>query len=211
MVILDYDKKLHKQIINACVVALKQGKVVVYPTDTCYGLAVDATNIDSIKKLYKVKGRGFNKASSVVVPSVAYAKKIVLWNKTASALVKKFWPGAITLVLKLKVESEKWKVLSAKTGFLGLRMPKYSIALDLAKKLNKPITATSANLSGMPECYSAKEVLNQFTKEKLKPDIIINAGKLKKQKPSTVAKIVNNRIQILRPGPITQKQITNVS
>lgn len=211
MIILDYNKKLHKQIINACVLALKQGKVVVYPTDTCYGLAVDATNIKAVQKLYSVKGRDFNKASAIVVPSVAYAKKFVYWNKTVSALAKKFWPGAITLVLGLRVQDRGMSQLSAKSGYLGIRMPKHAIALDLAKKLNRPITATSSNISGMPDCYSTIEVLKQFKDKKLKPDIVINFRKLPRNKPSTVVKINKNQIQILRSGPITQKQIANVS
>ena len=71
MVILDYKKTHHQQIINSCVHALRLGKVVAYPTDTSYGLAVDATNIKAIKKLYKIKGRDFKKPVHVVVPSAA--------------------------------------------------------------------------------------------------------------------------------------------
>jgi L-threonylcarbamoyladenylate synthase len=106
MTILDYNKKSHKQIIDACVKALKAGRTVAYPTDTSYGLGVDATNIKAIKKLYQVKGRSFNKAVSVVVPSVAYAKKIVKWGAATSHLAKKFWPGALTLVLGIKYKGE---------------------------------------------------------------------------------------------------------
>src|ERR1700688_3788989 len=98
MIILDYNKKHHKQIIFACVVALRAGKAVAYPTDTSYGLAVDAGNVAAIKKLYQIKGRDFKKPVHVVVPAVAYAKKIVDWNNSASKLVKKFWPGALTIV-----------------------------------------------------------------------------------------------------------------
>ena len=97
MVIIDYKKKYHKQIIAAAVKALKAGKAVAYPTDTSYGLAVDATSVKAIKKLYKIKGRNFNKPVHVVIPSIAYGKKIARWNPVASKLAKKFWPGALTL------------------------------------------------------------------------------------------------------------------
>ncbi len=209
MIIIDYKRKKHSQIIRACVGALKKGKAVVFPTDTSYGLAVDAANISAIKKLYKIKGRDFNKPVHIVVPSAGYSKKIVKWNGAAGKLTKKFWPGALTIVVssKYQVLSKGVKLLSAGTGFLGVRMPKNKIALDLARILKSPITATSANRSGEPDCYSADDVIRQFNKSKFKPDIIINAGKLPLRKPSTVVKMSNNQVVILRAGPISEKQI----
>jgi L-threonylcarbamoyladenylate synthase len=210
MITIDYKKQYHKKIIEACVLALKQGKVVAYPTDTCYGLGVDAENIKAIKKLYQIKGRDFNKPIHLVVPSVAYAKTITQWNNNAAKLVKNFWPGAITLVLELKVKNEKLKVLSANTGTIGVRMPNNKIALDLAKTLGCPVTATSANISGQPDCYSAGEILKQFQKQKFQPDIIINAGKLPKRKPSTLVRVFDDVVKVLREGPISEKQIKKV-
>lgn len=210
MLIFDYKKKHHREIIAACVHALKQGKVIAYPTDTSYGLAVDATNIAAIKKLYKIKERGFNKPVHVVVPSKIYAKKIVAWNSMAEKLAKKYWPGPLTLVLGLRAKGMGYVMLSAKSGFMGLRMPKNKIALDLVKFLNEPITTTSANpsahLSGGYDSYSAADVIKQFQKQKYKPDIILNAGKLPKRKPSTVIKIDKNQIILLRKGPVTVKE-----
>jgi L-threonylcarbamoyladenylate synthase len=208
MIVLDYQKKYHRQIIRTCVNALKKGKAVVFPTDTSYGLAVDATKISAIKNLYKIKGRDFNKPVHVVVPSVGYARRLVKWNGAASKLTKKFWPGALTIVLGLRAKGQALSRLSAGTGFLGVRAPKNKIALDLSKILKRPITATSANRSGKPDCYSVDEVISQFKKSKYKPDIIINAGKLKHRKPSTVVKIDDNQLEILRPGPISKKQIS---
>lgn len=208
MIILDYNKKNHKQIIHACVLALNQGKVVAYPTDTCYGLAVDTENIKAIKKLYQVKGRSFKKPVSIIPPSLVYTKKIVIWNKTAEKLAKKFFPGALTLVLGLRAKGQGLRILSAGTGELGVRMPNNEVALDLAKYLRKPITTTSANLAGLPECYSLSDLQKQFGKKKDRPDIIINAGKLKHQHSSTLIKINQDQsIQILRSGPISEKQI----
>lgn len=211
MIILDYQKKYHTQIIRVCVNALKKGRAVVYPTDTSYGLAVDAANIFAVKKLYKIKGRNFNKPVHVVVPSVGYARQIVKWGPAASKLAKKFFPGPLTLVLQLKVKSEKFKVLVAGTGFLGVRMPNNKIALDLSKTLKRPITTTSANRSGEADCYSAADVIDQFQKSKYKPDIVINAGKLPRRKPSTIVKMLGDQLQILREGPVTKRQIENAA
>ena len=207
MIIIDYQAKFHKRIIHACVAALRAGKVVVYPTDTSYGLAVNIDNARAVEKLYRVKERGFNKPSSVIAPSISYAKRMVEWDRTATKLVKKFWPGAVTILVKLKMKNEKLKVLTANSGFIGLRMPENKIALDLAKILGRPITATSANVAGVEDCYSAEDVIKQFKKKKFKPDIIINAGKLPKRKPSTIVKIANNNFEILRHGPVSEQQI----
>lgn len=207
MIILDYSKKNHKQIIHACVAALKLGKAVVYPTDTCYGLAVDASNIKAVKKLYQIKERDFNKPVHVVVPSMANAKEIAQWNPPAIKLAKKFWPGAVTIILSLKSKEQGLKLLSANTKSIGLRMPKNQIALDLAKSLEKPVTATSANISGKPECYVIADVIAQFENKKYKPDIIINAGKLNKNKPSTLVRAFDDVIKVLREGPVSEKQI----
>ncbi len=217
MVIIDYKKQYHKQIIAAAVKALKSGKAVVYPTDTSYGLAVDAGNIKAIKKLYKIKERQSTQPVHIVVPSVAYAKSIVQWNNSALKLVKKFWPGPLTLILCLKVKGMGLKMLSAKTGSLGLRMPDNLIAMDLARYLGRPITATSANVSGRADCYSVKEIIGQFSakggsasggkNQKYKPDIIINAGKLPKRKPSTLVRVFDDVVKVLRQGPVTEKEI----
>lgn len=210
MIILDYKKQNHKQIVKACVTALKQGKVVAYPTDTSYGLAVDVSNQRAVKGLYKVKGRDFNKPVHVVVPSIVYAKKIVSWNKQAEKITKKFFPGPLTLVLELSAKGLGLRKLSAGTGFMGVRMPKNQIALDLAKILKKPITATSANRSGQGDCYSIEDILKQFKTAEIKPDIIINVGRLPKRKPSTLVKIHKEQIEILRKGPISEQEIKKI-
>jgi L-threonylcarbamoyladenylate synthase len=187
------------------------GKSVVYPTDTCYGLAVDASNIKAVKKLYQIKERGFNKPVHVVVPSMAYAEKIAEWNSSAIKLSKKFWPGAVTIILTLKAKDQSLKLLSAGTKSIGLRMPKNQIALDLAKQLGSPITATSANpsanISAGHDSYSAADVVAQFTKQKYKPDIIINAGSLPKHKPSTLVRAFDDVVKVLREGPVTEAEI----
>lgn len=219
MVIIDYTKKHHQKIIHACVVALRQGKVVAYPTDTCYGLAVDTENLTAIKKLYQVKGRSFKKAVSIIPSSISAVNKIVTWNSLAEKLAKKFFPGALTIVCPLTLPSPSrgegkgrgWKILSSNSGFIGVRQPKNNIALDLAKVLKAPITTTSANVSGKPDCYSAEDLLKQFGKNKFKPDIIINAGKLPKSKPSTIVKIDGKKVEVLRKGPISEKQIMKLT
>lgn len=197
MIILDYDARKHRQIIHACVLALKDGKTVVYPTDTSYGLACDMTNQRAIKRLYRLKGRDFNKLMHEVVPSVAYAKKVGIFNGIAHRLSRKFWPGPLTIVVPKRTGK----------ATIGLRYPKNRIALDLAKRLGRPISATSANRSGQKDSYSLSDILDNFSQAKIKPDIIINAGKLPRKRPSTLVRLRDGQVEILRKGPVSKKQI----
>lgn len=214
MTVVHYNPKKHKQIIRSAVMALKAGKLVAFPTDTSYGLACDVENYRALKNLYLAKERKFSKPVHIIPPSLAYVKKVVAWSKSAQKLAKAFWPGALTLVLPLSSKKANLKILTAKTGNLGIRFPENKIALDLAKGLGRPITATSANpsahLSGGYDSYSARDVVKQFSKQKHKPDIIIDVGRLRKNKPSTVFFMVGNETKILRKGPISLKQITKI-
>lgn len=190
---------------------LKTGKSVVYPTDTSYGLGVDATNIRALKRLYRIKQRKFGAPIHIMVPPVSFAKRITKWNRTADKLAKKFWPGPLTLVLELKNKRHKaWRILSGGSGAIGLRIPDHKVAMKLAKFLNRPITTTSANPPnslGGHDSYSVEDVVKQFQKKRYQPDLILDAGKLPKRKPSTFVKVVGNKIKILRRGPISKKQI----
>jgi len=212
MIVISYTRKNHRAIIHAAANALKAGKIVAYPTDTSYGLACDPTNSKALRKFYNIKSRG-NKPVHVVVPSLAYAKKIVVWNRIATKLSKKFLPGPLTIILPLRRNTGYLRQFSAASGFLGIRFSKNQITLDLVKALGRPIPATGANPSGQKaggvDSYTAKQVYDQFKKQKHKPDIIIDAGTLPRRKPSTLVKIDGNQIHILRKGPISERQIRN--
>jgi L-threonylcarbamoyladenylate synthase len=211
MIILDYDEKNHKNIIRAVTLALKHGKVVAYPTDTSYGLAVDITNKKAVDLLYKIKDRPKKQPIHLVVSSVSEAKKISVWNKYADKLAKNFWPGALSLVLPLASKSISIAQFSGGTGTIGLRMPDNKIAMDLVKALGRPMPAVSANPAGKNagvDSYSAQAIIDQFDKQKYKPDIIINAGRLPKRKPSTLIAISDDgNHTILRHGPVTETKI----
>ncbi len=214
MIIIKYNLKEHKQIINLCVKALKQGKTVVYPTDTSYGLACDATNPKALTKVYKIKERGGSQPMHVIPPSLAYARKVSKWNISAEKLVKKFWPGPLTLVLPLASKQLGLLKVSAGSGTIGLRIPKHKIAQDLARFLKVPITTASANpsahLSGGFDSYSGADVVKQFSKQHYKPDILIDAGTLLARKPSTIFKLVGDGMEVLRKGTISEKQIVKI-
>ncbi len=210
MHIVKLTAKNFSSVIKQAAAAIKAGKSVVYPTDTSYGLAVLAGKQAAVRRLYAIKGRSFKKPVHIFVPSTEAARKFVKWNGVAEKLAKTFLPGPLSMALPLKNQVNlSVKKLSAGSGYLGIRIADNKFALKLAKNAG-PITATSANIAsekGGFDSYRAEDVIKQFAGRKYKPDLIIDAGRLKKTKPSTFVKISPGKIEILRRGPITAGQI----
>lgn len=208
-------KTRHKNWLAEALQALRLGQAVVYPTDTAYGLGVDATNSKAVAALLRIKERR-NQPVHIVVSSLEMAKKYVEFNKTAIKLFKKFLPGPLTLVCavspNLSPRQERVvKLLSAGTGTLGIRMPENKVALTLVKKFGRPITTPSANpsahRSGGTTPYSVTDSYQQFRNKKYQPDLYLDAGRLPKRKPSTMVKLTDGKVEILRHGPISEKQL----
>jgi len=202
------------QSVKNAILVLKRGGVIAYPTETAYGLGADFLNPVAVRKVYQIKGRDYKKPLSVIVSSLAMAKRFVKFNRLSLALVKKYWPGPLTLILNFQLSIlNEFKIDNYKT--LGLRISSNKLATLIVKKFGRPITATSANISGKGECFLAKEVVNQFKNRKYQPDLIIDAGKLPKKRMSTIVRITNNQIEVLRQGsvkiPSSKSQDTNKS
>lgn len=191
---------------------LKAGKAVVYPTDTAYGLGVDATNLKAVKRLYRIKGRKFNQPVHIVVGSMAQARKYVVMNKLSKKLYRRFLPGPLTLVLPLKKRvGRAIRLLSAGTGTLGIREPDHKTAIALVKKLHAPITTTSANRAGGKAPYRVKDAKDQFLGRKDRPDFYLDEGSLPMRKPSTMVRVIsNNEVNILRMGEVSKQAIQKV-
>lgn len=176
---------------------LNQGKTIVYPTDTAYALGGDFLNKRVRDKIYKIKKRDKNKELSVIANSLSMVKKYCYVNNIEEKLIKKYWPGVLTIVLRVKLDFQK--ILGST---LAVRVPENEIARGLSRGLNKPLIATSANVSGKANCYSVNDVMKQFNKSDFKPDIIIDNGALEKVPVSTIIKIDSDKVKILRQGEI---------
>ena len=180
--------------------ALKKGKVVACPTDTVYGFLADATNAKAVSKIFKIKGREKGKPIPIFVSSIEMAKSLANIDARKENFLKKVWPGKVTVVFESKDALPK-ELGAQKT--IGLRIPKYEFLNLLLNSYGKPLTGTSANLSGMPSLSDSKEVVAQFKNRKYKPDIIIEAGKLPESLPSTVVDYTGKRKKVLRKGAVT--------
>lgn len=180
--------------IEKAVFSLKQGGVIAYPTDTCYGLGADMVNYFGLQRLYRLKGRNYNKPISVIVKSIDKIKQMTEVDDSRENFLKKYLPGPITVVL-LNLDYQSFEHIS-----IGLRMPKYKITQLLAENFNRPFATTSANVSELNPCYSAEEIVYQFQSRKYQPDLILDAGRLEKNPPSTVVDLIKWPPRVLRQG-----------
>lgn len=184
-----------KKIVKVVAKSIKQGKVIVCPTDTVYGLISDTTNKTAVENVFKIKKRPKRKPIPIFVKDLKQVKKLAKINKDQEKILKSVWPGKVTLVLKRKKTKTKLYGVDKKT--IALRIPKYRLVIELLKKLNCPLTGTSANISGNPASTKIKEIISQFKNQKHQPDFIIDAGNLKPSKASKVIDITKG-FKILR-------------
>ena len=219
MKVLRVNQKGFKKAVKIVLKLVKQGKIIVCPTDTVYGLIADATNKKAVEKIFKIKKRPRRKPIPVFVKDIKMAKNLAKINKKQEKFFKKVWftrpnfrkcpqkkmveiapkiwagKGKITVVLKRK---EKKQIYGVDKKTIALRIPNYKLVNILLQKLNLPLTGTSGNISRKPASTKIKEVINQFKNQKYQPDLIIDVGNLPKSKPSKVLDLTTSPPKVLR-------------
>ncbi len=189
-------EKPEESIIKEAAQIIKNGGLVIFPTDTVYGLGANALLPEAVKRIYEIKKRSSNKPIILLLARKNDVKKLgVMISSSAKALMSKFWPGPLTLIFKTQ------------EGTIGLRMPKNKIALELIKKAGIPVATTSANISGKKSVLTASGAIRQL---KGKVDLIIDAGKSKLGIESTIVDVTVSPPKILREGYISKKTIWKV-
>ena len=200
---LNFKEKNDENKIKEIAKEIKDGKVVVFPTETVYGIGTNGLDENAIEKLYKIKQRPKEKPITLLVSDIKMinnvAKEI---SKNEIKLIKKFMPGPLTIILRKKEFLSD--ILTAGLKFVGIRIPDNEIARKLIEYSGLPIATTSANLSGKVAKIDLEDIRIEF-KDKI--DYYIDGGTSKIGKGSTVVKVVENNIKILREGSITKKQL----
>ncbi|MFH1863606.1 MAG: L-threonylcarbamoyladenylate synthase [bacterium] len=198
-----------KGAVEEAVRILRKGGLVIYPTETVYGIGVDATNLKAVEKLNNYKQRPFGKPYSIAVSSQKMAEEYAELNQTAKNLYKQFLPGPVTVVSKGKHKVAPG--IESETGTLGIRIPDYELVINIVRALGKPITATSANASYQKRPYAIRDILENISqKQKSLIDLIIDAGELPHNEPSTVIDTTLDDPVILRQGEIKLKDKNEV-
>lgn len=185
---------------------IKDGGIVVFPTETVYGICVNALNKDAVKRLYEVKQRPLDKAISILVSNIEMIEEVAKdITEVEYGLIKEFFPGPLTIILNKKDIVPD--IVTAVGSTVGVRMPENEIALKLIEYSGVPIATPSANISGNPSGTELNTIMNEF-KENV--DYYIDGGKSKIGLASTIVKVIDGVPHILREGYITKEQIEEV-
>lgn len=198
-------KRINPAVIQIAAKFLLAGKTVVYPTDTAYALGGLATKSSVSQKIYQLKGRSGDKPLPMIVGGWLQLKQFFQLTPAEEQLGKHFWPGPLTLLLKLK--DKRLKAAFGAQVKVAVRIPQLALARQLCLAGGAPIISTSANLSGQGSKFSSRAVVRQFGRQKLQPDLILDGGRLKASAMSTIIEIQNQRLKVIRPGAIKLKQL----
>lgn len=200
--------KLADGVGNAVIRAagvLRQGGVILYPTDTVYGLGADALSESAIAKVYDIKSREARKPLHAVVSDLEMAARYAEVNDIARTLAERFLPGPLTLVLKKKADADP--AMSKGRNEFAVRIPKNDFCLELARSFGQPYTTTSANVSGEESKNTPAEILTQLGDKASLIGLVIDAGELAGSQPSTIVTCVSGFPSILREGAIPASAI----
>jgi tRNA threonylcarbamoyl adenosine modification protein (Sua5/YciO/YrdC/YwlC family) len=184
--------------VEEVVKVLEEGGIVMHPTETCYGLAVDVLNKEGLEKLYRVKGREAHKPVSILVDGLGMAEEYGIFSEKALELARKYWPGALSLVVPRKRVLPEF--FNEGEDFVSIRCSSDAFCKNMVREFGSPVTTTSANLAGMEPLYVAD--LSGLGGMAPEIDLVVDAGDILGNKPSTVVKVYGNLVQVLRQGDV---------
>ena len=188
--------------INLAATTIKNGGLVVFPTDTVYGLGCDPRNAKAVEAIFLIKKRKKSKQLPVLGYSKEEVSKIAVFDEMSSKIVDRLWPGQVTLVLKLK--DDEIKKAMNQDDKIAVRVPSHPCALALLKEC-KLIVGTSANFSGLPAFSDSKKVQENFSGY----DVFLDGGTILNSTSSTIVEVKDGILKILRQGKITKEEIIN--
>ncbi len=195
------------EVVEQAGQVLRRGGVIVYPTDTVYGLGADPFSKEAIGKIMRIKGRLASKGILIVISNSDQLNKVARVTPDEEKVTKKYWPGRVTIVFeKTDIVS---KFLTGDRDTVAIRQPKNEFVKNLLDIFDNPITSTSANRSERPVCLTIEDVLKQLGNSAREIDLIIDAGRLPQSLPSTIIRVVAGQINVLRDGAvkITDKHV----
>ena len=186
--------------IKKVVEIFKNGGVIVFPTDTVYGIGCDPYNENAVKKIYEIKSRDKIKSLPVLAYSIDIVKQIVMMDKLTEKIVEKYWPGPLTLILKLKDQKLK-KSLNLEEK-IAIRIPNSECTLKLLKECNL-LVGTSANVSGDSSFTDPQKCIENLKNY----DVFVDGGTITSKGESTIIEIENEKIHVIREGALKKEDI----
>lgn len=198
---LDNETKLN---IQKAADEIMNGNLVVYPTETVYGIAADIFNQKAVKELYLVKNRPFDMPLSVAVADKDMVETIAVMTRPVEKLIDAFLPGPLTIITKKAQDVPD--IVTSMSQKVGIRIPDNKIALELIRQTG-PIVATSANLHSHPDAVTVDAAVKDFGDN---VSAYLDSGPCTLGKPSTIVWIMDDKVEVIRQGEITKKQIEDV-
>jgi L-threonylcarbamoyladenylate synthase len=181
--------------------AVKNGGLIVYPTDTVYGLGANPTDARAVDRLFSVKKRDA-KPIPLLCDSIESARRVAVLNDRSVEIAKRYWPGALTIVAPLGRELPF--PIHQGTRTVGVRVPASRLCVELIALCGGLLTGTSANLSGRPSCRSAQEAYRDLGGE---VDLVLDGGRLEGSE-STVVRVTARGVEVFRQGPVRVEEET---
>ncbi len=195
-----------RQDVRRAAEIIRAGGIVAFPTETYYGLAVDAMNVEALVHLFRIKRRDANKPVLILIPTIDHLSRLVKCIPPPfRVLMDAFWPGPLTLVFE--GQSKLPELLTGGTGTIGVRISSHPVAQLLVRAVGAPITATSANISGDVPAVNAHQVEKQLGSN---VDLLINGGETPGGKGSTIIGWRNEELILIRDGVIPLARILSV-
>lgn len=205
MQVFDWTKEIKEDELRIVTKALDEDKLIVFPTETVYGIAGNALNVEVIDKLFQAKKRDYSKPFSLMLSDINKIKDIAYVSADEEKIINKFMPGPITLILKKKDCISDLATASRDT--VGVRIPDHFIALSILKSIDYPLATSSANISGRSNNSDITDIINDLENY---VNIFIKGNISSNLLASTVVEIKDNEVNILRSGIISKENIEEV-
>lgn len=192
-----------ENLLREAVAMIREGAICAYPTETFYGLGVDVTNDAAMKRLFDLKRRDYGNPIAVIVSDRSMLTTIVRdVPEQAQPLMAVFWPGPLTILFRTNAYISRQ--LTTNTGKIGIRISSHPVATALVRYLGRPLSTTSANLSGFPPSTHPKHLQSYFGD---KIDLVIDGGELPPSLGSTVVDVTEEKLAVIREGVIPVEMI----
>lgn len=201
-------KKDFTEALLAVLDVLKRGGVVVYPTDTVYGLGANACDPRAVEQIFKIKNRPLTKPVPIIARNLKWVRELAFVPPKLESVLAKIWPGPTTVILPKRNIIPS--LVTAGLPNVGIRIPNSLLADRIMAKFGYPLTATSANISGEETANNPKLIIESFAGKLWKPDLILDAGPLPKSLPSTILDLSTIEPKILRVGPTKPRQLLEI-
>jgi len=186
------------------IICLKNGGVVIMPTETSYGIVARADNPKAVERIFAIKGREEQKTLPLIASDLAMIERFAVVSDKIKELANKYWPGPLTVVLPFESDTPLASgVIDQNNHTIAIRVSSHFLPRSCAQYMECPLVSTSANVSGCPSIFSVEDLLNNWKDLDIRPDGYIDGGTLEESLPSTIIKEVDGAFDILRQGAVS--------